>query len=50
MKKKITLITLLFFSFITNLFANTPQYDICVYGESASGVIAAIQGARMGKK
>lgn len=24
-------------------------YDICVYGESASGVTAAIQGARMGK-
>lgn len=26
-----------------------PQYDICIYGESASGVIAAIQAARMGK-
>lgn len=26
-----------------------PDYDICVYGESASGVMAAIQGARMGK-
>ncbi|MGD9556224.1 MAG: FAD-dependent oxidoreductase [Mangrovibacterium sp.] len=31
--------------------ANEPlNFDICVYGESASGVIAAIQGARMGKK
>ncbi len=31
--------------------ANGPvDYDICVYGESASGVIAAIQGARLGKK
>ena len=27
-----------------------PDYDICVYGESASGVMAAIQGARMGKE
>src|SRR5690606_20582050 len=26
------------------------DFDICVYGESASGVIAAIQGARLGKK
>ena len=25
-------------------------FDICIYGESASGVIAAIQGARLGKK
>ena len=50
MKKKITIITLLFCSFVTGLFANTPSYDICIYGESASGVIAAIQGARMGKK
>src|SRR5690606_3614657 len=24
-------------------------FDICVYGESAGGVIAAIQGARLGK-
>ena len=50
MRKKITILTLLFCSFVTGLFANTPQYDICIYGESASGVIAAIQGARMGKK
>ncbi|MFV0471521.1 MAG: FAD-dependent oxidoreductase [Paludibacteraceae bacterium] len=25
-------------------------YDICVYGESASGVVSSIQAARMGKK
>ena len=50
MRKKITILTLLFCSFVTGLFAYTPQYDICIYGESASGVIAAIQGARMGKK
>ena len=50
MRKKITILILLLCSFVTGLFANTPQYDICIYGESASGVIAAIQGARMGKK
>lgn len=50
MKKTIIITTLLIFSFITNLWANSPKYDICVYGESASGVVAAIQGARMGKK
>lgn len=27
-----------------------PQYDICVYGATASGVMAAIQAARMGQK
>lgn len=26
------------------------EYDVCVYGETASGVTAAIQAARMGKK
>ncbi|MBZ4190172.1 FAD-dependent oxidoreductase [Niabella beijingensis] len=30
--------------------AAPPTYDVCVYGASASGVIAAIQAARMGKK
>ncbi|TJZ54776.1 FAD-dependent oxidoreductase [Sphingobacterium olei] len=32
--------------------ATSPQekYDICVYGESASGVIAAVQAGRLGKK
>lgn len=50
MKIKNILIALLFFSLTANVFANSPQYDICVYGESASGVIAAIQGARSGKK
>lgn len=50
MKRYSIIIVLLFISFSANLFANSPQYDICVYGESASGVIAAIQGARSGKK
>ncbi len=30
--------------------ARTTDYDVCVYGESASGVVAAIQAARMDKK
>lgn len=34
-----------------NVFADNRgnSFDICVYGESASGVIAAVQAARMGK-
>lgn len=31
-------------------FGQTERRDICVYGETASGVSAAIQAARMGKK
>lgn len=41
-----------FFIIAVTFMSCTPQrydYDICVYGESASGVTAAIQGARMGK-
>lgn len=30
-------------------YSNENTFDICVYGESASGVIAAIQAARLGK-
>jgi hypothetical protein len=49
--KKIITTAFLIFTYLSSVFGNnTPQYDICVYGESASGVIAAIQGARMGKK
>ena len=50
MKKNITILLLLFFSFTTSISASSTLYDICVYGESASGVVAAIQSARMGKK
>ncbi len=32
------------------LFAAPLQYDVCVYGESASGVMAAIQASRSGKR
>ncbi|NGM89431.1 FAD-dependent oxidoreductase, partial [Parapusillimonas sp. SGNA-6] len=33
------------------VFASSKEnvFDICVYGETASGVIAAVQAARMGK-
>ena len=37
-------------SLVSGVVARTPQYDVCVYGESASGVMAAVQAARMGKK
>lgn len=47
MKKILVIIFLLG---VINCYSNTPKYDLCVYGESASGVIAAIQAARMGKK
>ena len=50
MKNKIILATLLLLSVAMQTLANSTQYDICIYGESASGVTAAIQGARMGKK
>ncbi|TYR35421.1 FAD-dependent oxidoreductase [Sphingobacterium phlebotomi] len=53
MKKLIKLFILLGVTTIYNLnvFANNEEttFDICVYGESASGVIAAVQAARMGK-
>lgn len=53
MKKLIKLFILLGVTTIYNLnvFANNDEtvFDICVYGESASGVIAAVQAARMGK-
>ncbi|GHS91625.1 xanthan lyase [Bacteroidia bacterium] len=49
MKTRIITILLAFVS-VASLWGNTLQYDICVYGESASGVIASIQAARMGKK
>lgn len=41
-----------FFSFILCLpsYSKQLEYDICVYGETASGVVAAIAGAREGQK
>lgn len=34
----------------TNKNVSVRQFEVCVYGETSSGVIAAIQAARMGKK
>ncbi|WP_353137919.1 FAD-dependent oxidoreductase [Pseudopedobacter sp.] len=46
-----TIIFLWITIFSSTIYANNSDntFDICVYGESASGVIAAIQGARLGK-
>lgn len=49
--KRIFFIVILFLYSYSALATTTPErYDICVYGESASGVIAAVQAARMGKR
>ena len=48
---KISFILLFLFAgvFMSFKSKNNSEYDIVVYGETASGVMAAIQGARMGK-
>ena len=47
--KKITIIIIALCAMFTAQGA-TVTTDVCVYGESASGVMAAIQAARLGKK
>lgn len=47
--KKITIILIALCAIFTAQGA-TVTTDVCVYGESASGVMAAIQAARLGKK
>lgn len=47
--KKITIILIALCAMLTAQGA-TVTTDVCVYGESASGVMAAIQAARLGKK
>lgn len=47
--KKITIILIALCAMFTAQGA-TVTTDVCVYGESASGVMAAIQAARLGKK
>ena len=43
-------VVFLFFAFSANLFATPPiDSDVCVYGATSGGVIAAIQAARTGK-
>lgn len=47
---KIYLSLLAFFLLTIPVSHGQEEYDICVYGETASGVSAAIQAARMGKR
>lgn len=47
--KRVTLCCLLFIFPLMNNLAATNSYDVVVYGGTSSGVIAAIQAARMGK-
>ena len=44
-----TFATLLATTIATMAAAAQPNYDIVVYGGTPSGIMAAIQGARMGK-
>ena len=46
---KIRNFVLFTFSVFLSCSCTDRKHDICVYGETASGVVAAIQGARMGK-
>lgn len=50
-KTAITLIFVFITIYSNQIYADDQQnsFDICVYGESASGVVSAIQGARLGK-
>ena len=49
MMKKISVIFIALCTALT-VQAATISTDVCIYGESASGVMAAIQSARLGKK
>lgn len=49
MKRFVLILSLLVF--VLSSFQPRPiQYDICVYGETPAGIVAAVQAARMGKK
>ena len=47
--KKLPIILLMLLS-VLSIQCTTRTADVCIYGESASGVMAAIQSARLGKK
>ena len=47
--KKLPIILLTLLS-VLSIQCTTRTADVCIYGESASGVMAAIQSARSGKK
>lgn len=49
MKRFVLIMVLL--GFVLSSFQPRPsQYDVCVYGETPAGIVAAVQAARMGKK
>lgn len=50
MRKLFLLFFLISTLFFSTSYSNNLEYDICVYGETASGVISAIECARMGNK
>lgn len=43
-------VVMLYMSFPSIGYGKDRVYDLCVYGETPSGIVAAIQAARMGKK
>ncbi|HMJ91364.1 MAG TPA: FAD-dependent oxidoreductase [Candidatus Acidoferrum sp.] len=45
-----TLAALFAIAFTASIFAEVIESDICVYGGTSGGVIAAVQGKKMGKK
>ncbi|MBD0369121.1 MAG: FAD-dependent oxidoreductase, partial [Flavisolibacter sp.] len=50
MRKKSTCISFLFLLFYIKTFSQSPQqYDICIYGGTAAGVMAAYTAKMMGK-
>lgn len=48
--KVVSMLLLCLFVTLSGFQQPNPRYDICVYGETPSGIMAAIQAARMGKK
>lgn len=49
MKRSVFLVLVL--AFVLSGFQQKPsRYDICVYGETPAGIVAAVQAGRMGKK
>jgi len=48
MKRSVLIIFLL--ALVLSSFHPKPAYDICVYGETPAGIVAAVQAGRMGKK
>lgn len=49
MKKKSIILSLLYFVGVTCYAQNTEEVDICIYGGSSSGIVAAYTAKKMGK-